>query len=105
MTLISTSSLKYNPSLLAATSVFLAKRILKRACAFPKTIETQSGYRLAQVKHCAEHIGFLLMRATDGEHLFEPLVSKYGEEYYGHVSLIPEQYRQHYMMVQLRGED
>lgn len=52
--------LRYNPSLIAASAIYLNNKIAKREPAWPINLMDNSGYRENDLKNCAKDICVLL---------------------------------------------
>lgn len=85
--------LKWKPSLLATTSVYLAKKILKRPNPWCSTIQEHSGYKERLVRECAREICIVLNNVTKKKN-YDSVLKKYSTNRFGRVALIPERLRQ-----------
>lgn len=72
------------------SSIYLAKKILKRPYAYTPLLQEQSGYKERQVRECTREICIMLNSVQKKLHLFDHLYKKYSSPSFGRVALIPE---------------
>jgi cyclin B len=86
LALVEYKMLRYNPSLLAASAIYLTHKILKKPNAWPEVLVSNSRYRDVDLKHCAKDLCMVLQGAEKCS--MQSVRKKFSLPMYGGVSKI-----------------
>lgn len=78
LTLIELKMLKYRPSLIAVSAIYLCKKILKRSHPYSLILQKHTGYKEREVRECVWNICFAL-NSVKKKNYFKNLFNKYSD--------------------------
>ena len=88
LTLLDVKMYMHNPSLIAASSIYVAKKVLKRSSAWSIHLSSLIGYDEKTVRECAKDIClYLNLAATKSE--YQSLFKKFSLDKFNGVAKIP----------------
>lgn len=77
LTLLDVKLYKWSPSLIAASAIYLAKKVMKRNAPWNEFMAVQTNYAEFQVRDCARELCYLLTNACNKQEPFCSLNSKF----------------------------
>ncbi|KAH9621684.1 hypothetical protein KSS87_015227, partial [Heliosperma pusillum] len=83
------TTIKYPPSLLAASSVYAARSTLNSDLSWTETLKHYTGYSETQLKECAKQLASFHSSASAPEHRLKAVYKKYSKPEVASVSLRP----------------
>jgi hypothetical protein len=79
LTLIEYKMLKWRPSLIAISAVYLSKKILKRSQPYSLVLQEHTGYKEREVRECVREI-CIVLNSVKNKKCLESLFTKYCQE-------------------------